>query len=308
VGARLGDRVRHFATLNEPQVVADHGYRTGVHAPGRTDGRATAAAHHLLLGHGLAVEALRAAAPRSAVGIVLNIEPKHPASTHVLDEEAALVEHARANRWYLDPIAGRGYPQEGVEAWGWDLDEVGEDDLATIATPIDFVGVNYYSRAIVRSPLSPPLEPDHRGRERTALGWEVYPDGLVEALELVASRTGSLPLYITENGAAYPLDEREPARDPERVRFLHRHLEAALTALERGLPLRGFFVWSLLDNFEWAHGYAPRFGIVHVDYATMERRVRASGRFLAAVAAHASAAHGAAAIDPPSARAGGEGA
>jgi beta-glucosidase len=116
------------------------------------------------------------------------------------------------------------------------------------------------------------------------MGWEVYPAGLTEVLEFAASRTGDLPLYVTENGAAYPLDERDPSRDPERVAYLHRHLEAALAAIEHGVPLRGYFVWSLLDNFEWAQGYAPRFGIVHVDYETLERRVRDSGRFWASVA------------------------
>jgi beta-glucosidase len=156
--------------------------------------------------------------------------------------------------------------------------------MELIAAPIDFIGVNYYSRDVVRSPLLPPLAEPPGGREHTGMGWEVYPAGLTEVLEFVASRTGDLPLYVTENGAAYEVNAADPTRDPDRVDFLRRHLEAALVAMEQGVPLRGYFVWSLLDNFEWAHGYAQRFGIVHVDFETLERRVRDSGRFLAAVA------------------------
>jgi beta-glucosidase len=283
VVARLGDRVRHVATVNEPYVVSDHGYRLGSHAPGRTEPQAAlAAAHHLLVAHGLAVQALRAAAPQVATGIVLNFHPAHPATRHVLDQEAAMLAHDQVNRWFLDPLAGRDYPEDAVRAWGWGREQVLHGDLDLIAAPIDFLGVNYYCRHVVRSPLLPPLEVELEG-ELTEMGWEVYPDGLVEVLEFVASRTGTLPLYVTENGAAYPVDG-DPTRDPERVSFLHRHFAAARTALERGVPLRGYFVWSLLDNFEWAHGYGHRFGIVHVDFDTLERRVRDSGRFLAAVA------------------------
>jgi beta-glucosidase len=145
--------------------------------------------------------------------------------------------------------------------------------------------VNYYTHHIVRSPLLPRLE---RGAtpepERTGMGWAVHPAGLTEVLRFAASRTGELPLYVTENGAAYPLDESDPTRDPERVAYLARHVEAVREALALGLPVRGYFVWSLLDNFEWAHGYAHRFGIVHVDYDTMERRVRDSGRFWGSLA------------------------
>jgi len=286
VAGRLGDRVDRFATLNEPHIVSDHGYRVGSHAPGRTEpGAALAAAHHLLVGHALGVQAIRAAAPAAAAGIVLNFEPKHPASPHPLDLEAAAVAHDQFNRWYLDPITGRGYPEAGARAWGWRRDVVREGDMEAIAAPIDFLGVNYYRRDIVRSPSLPPLAPPAERAERTAMGWEVYPAGLTETLEFAASRTGDLPLYVTESGAAYQLDDIDPSRDPQRVSFLRRHLEAAATAMERGVPLRGYFVWSLLDNFEWAQGYAYRFGIVHVDFETLERRVRDSGRFWASVAA-----------------------
>ncbi len=284
VAARLGSRVRAIATLNEPWVAADLGYRIGVHAPGRTDpAAALAASHHLLVGHGLGMQAIRAAAPTTAAGIVLNLSPQHPASPHPLDLEAAADEHAWLNRWYLDPIMGRGYPEAPAWAAGHARAEVRDGDMALIQAPIDFLGVNYYSRNVVRSAGLPPLDATEHV-ERTGLGWEVYPTGLVEVLEFVASRTGALPLYITENGAAYPDDAVEPARDPARVRFLRRHLDAALDAIEQRIPLHGYFVWSLLDNFEWALGYGPRFGLVHVDYGTLERRVRDSGRFIEAVA------------------------
>jgi beta-glucosidase len=283
VAGRMGDRVRHIATVNEPYVVSDHGYRIGSHAPGRKDpDAALAAAHHLLVGHGLAVQAIRDTAPQAEVGIVLNFHPAHPASRHMLDLEAATLAHDQVNRWFLDPLVGRGYPENAVHAWSWRREEVLDGDLTLIAAPLDFVGVNYYCRHIVRSPLLP-ARPAGRHEEQTEMGWEVYPAGLIEVLQFVASRTGDLPLYVTENGAAYPLDG-DPTKDPERVSFLHRHFDAAGEALELGVPLKGYFVWSLLDNFEWAHGYRHRFGIVHVDFETLERRVRDSGRFLAGVA------------------------
>ena len=283
VTARLGDRLRHIATLNEPYVVAQLGYGIGTHAPGRTEPQAAlAAGHHLLVAHGLATEAIRASAPDVEVGIVLNFHPKHPATAHMLDQEAAILAHDQLNRWYLDPIVGRGYPDDGARAWGWRREEVLDGDMELIAAPLDFLGVNYYCRHLVRSPRLSPLTPEDM--EKTEMGWEVYPAGLVEVLEFVASRTGDLPLYVTENGAAYPLDVGDPTSDPERVSFFERHFEAALTAVERGLPLRGYFVWSLLDNFEWPHGYSYRFGIVHVDFDTLERRVRDSGRFVSLVA------------------------
>jgi beta-glucosidase len=169
-------------------------------------------------------------------------------------------------------------------------DTVAVETVASRATsaivgsgPLDFLGVNYYCRHLVRSPFLPTLASSD-GHEQTEMGWEVYPAGLLEVLEFAASRTGDLPLYVTENGAAYPLDAGDPTSDPDRVSFLERHFEAALTAVERGLPLRGYFVWSLLDNFEWPHGYSYRFGIVHVDFDTLERRVRDSAKFVARVA------------------------
>ncbi len=285
VAGRLGDRVRSIATINEPWVAADHGYRTGMHAPGRSDPfAAIAAAHNLLVAHGLGMQAIRSAAPRTSAGIVLNLAPIHPASNHPLDLEAAAAEHNWLNRWYLDPLVGRGYPEAPAWAAGHARADIRGGDMELIAAPLDFLGVNYYSRNRARSPILPPLGPAGDPVERTGIGWEVYPAGLGEILDFVVARTGALPLFITENGAAYPVSESEPARDPARVSFLRRHLAVAHQALERGVPLRGYFVWSLLDNFEWAQGYGPRFGVVHVDYETQERRIRDSGRFMGAVA------------------------
>jgi beta-glucosidase len=289
VAGRLGDRVGHIATLNEPFVSANHGYRDGSHAPGRTEpDAALSAGHHLLLGHGLAVQAIRTAAPSASVGIVLNFEPQHPATGEPLDLEAAAVAHDQVNRWFLDPLSGLGYPADGAAAWGWTQQDVLDGDLDTIAAPIDFLGVNYYYRTIVRSSALPPA-PVRTEPERTAMGWEIYPDGLTQVLRFVASRTHDLPLFVTENGAAFD-DEAEPTRDPRRVAYLRRHVEAAFAALDEGIPLRGYFVWSLMDNFEWALGYTRRFGIVHVDYETLERRVRDSGWFWSSLARHGRAA------------------
>ncbi len=284
VARRLGDRLASIATLNEPWCSSYLGYEVGLHAPGRKDrAAALAAAHHLLLAHGLGVAAIRAAAPRARVGIVLNFEPHLPASDHPLDQEAAAFIHDRYNRWFLDPVTGGDYPADAARAVGWRRDEVRPGDMPTIAAALDFMGVNYYTRSFERSPLLPPVAP-RPGREVTAMGWEVYPEGLTGILELVASRTRNLPLYVMENGAAFTPDASDPTRDPDRVEYLRRHFAAAQTAMEHGVPVRGYFVWSLLDNFEWAEGYAFRFGLVHVDFATQERSVRDSGRLVAAMA------------------------
>ncbi len=284
----LGDRVAGISTLNEPWCAAYLGYASGVHAPGRTEpAAALAAGHHLLVAHGLAMGAIRAAAPGVPAGIVLNFEPKRPATTHPLDLEAAAVEHDQFNRWFLDPLTGGDYPEAGVRASGWAREQVLPGDLDLIATPIDFMGVNYYTCRTVRSPLLPPLEAGDPATapERTSMGWEVHPGGLTEVLELVRSRTGDLPLYVMENGAAYDRDPLDPSRDPERVSYLRRHVEAARVAIERGVPLKGYFAWSLLDNLEWHQGYGARFGLIDVDFATQERRIRDSGRYWASLAA-----------------------
>ncbi len=243
VTRRLGDRVLDWITLNEPEVVYSHGYGTGEHAPGiRDDASAERVAANLVLSHEAGLQAIRAASPEARIGIALSLAPIHAPTP----EEAARYDEAR-NRRFLDPIVRDG-------------------------SPLDFLGVNYYSREVLG-----PLPADV---ERTAFGWEVYPAGLTETLLRLHREYGPIELYVTENGAAYR-DEVGPAgdvADEGRVSYLERHLAAAADAIEAGAPLAGYFVWSLLDNFEWAKGYSMRFGIVRVDYETQRRTVKASGR------------------------------
>jgi beta-glucosidase len=288
VARRLGDRVRHWVTLNEPRVAALAGYELGVHAPGRSSvAERLAAGHHMLLAHGLGMQAIRAESSSAKIGLVNDPAPCHPASGHPLDVVTANLKHALRNTWMLDPVFGRGYPALLVEALEWDQDEVLPGDLEIISLPTDFFGLNYYTRDIFRSPDLPP--PDAGavtpGDEFTDMGWEVYPAGVLEMLEWLWHEYGIANLYVTENGAAYgDTDDAPPFRDPKRVAFLRDHLAAVHRAIERGVPVRGFFQWSLLDNFEWAFGYSKRFGIVRVDYETQKRFVRDSGRFYSSVA------------------------
>lgn len=271
VAQALGDRVAFFATLNEPWCSAFLGHLTGEHAPGMRDlGAALRAAHHLLLAHGLAVEALRAAGVRQ-VGIVLNFTPVEGE-----DEEAVERADCYHNRFFLSPILGQGYPESPFQ----DPPPlpIQEGDLERIAAPLDFLGVNYYTRARValgegRYPVRylPPKGPT------TGMGWEVYPEGLYRLLHRLGQEV-PWPLYVTENGAAYPdrWDGEVAVEDPERQAYLEAHLEATLRARAEGVDVRGYFVWSLLDNFEWAHGYTQRFGLLYVDYPTGKRVAKRS--------------------------------
>jgi beta-glucosidase len=288
----LGDRVRFWTTLNEPFISAFLGYRSGEHAPGRRDPAETLpAAHHLLLAHGLAVPILRANSPGAQVGIALNLLPQVPASPSAADVQAAREQDGLANRWFLDPLVGRGYPADMIAWHGDPLAFARPGDLEAIAAPLDFLGVNYYNRAIVRSTAVP--EQDNLPRavvpegEPTAMDWEVYPRGLTDILVRVHGDYAFPALYVTENGAAYPDPPALNGRvdDPRRQAYLEAHLAAAAEALARGVPLRGYFVWSLLDNFEWAFGYSRRFGIVHVDFASQRRTVKASGHWYGQVIA-----------------------
>lgn len=286
VAGRLGDRVRYWMTLNEPWVSAHLGYAVGEHAPGRTSLEdSLAAAHHLLLAHGLAVPRIRAVVPAAEVGIVLNLHPVHPVSAHSEDQAAATALDGTVNRWYLDPLAGRGYPSDAQAFLGWKAGPVEPGDLETIAAPIDQLGVNYYFRHLERSG-----EVSDRERpaplvastgELTGMGWEVYPDGMYEMLTRLHADYPFPALYITENGAAYPEPDHleDPPDDADRISYLDRHLGAAARAIGDGVPLRGYFVWSLFDNFEWALGYTKRFGIIHVDYDSLVRTPKASYRW-----------------------------
>ena len=282
----LDDRVALWSTLNEPWVVVDGGYLHGALAPGhRSLFEAPIAAHNLLRAHGEAVRAYRAEG-RGKVGLVVNLEPKHPASDRRRDREAARRADAYMNRWYLDPVFLGEYPELLGAMFGQAWPEFPAADLETIRAPIDFLGVNYYSRSVVRhAPVRLPPGTARVWQNRsthTRTHWEVYPEGLVETLVGVRERYGDLPLYVTENGAAFydpPVAGEDEVRDPLRVIYLREHLRAAHRAIDRGIDLRGYFVWSLLDNFEWALGYTKRFGIIHVDFETQARTWKESARF-----------------------------
>ena len=292
ISGRLGDRAGHWLTINEPHIVVLEGHVYGHMAPGLADrGLIAPVAHHLLLAHGLAVQALRAQAPQTEVGIVLNLTHLEPASDREADALAAEYADSLYHRWYLDPLYRGSYPAD-IEA-RLNLPEglVRRGDLAVIAAPLDFLGVNYYSRNIIRAGRPGLILPQHvpppHGRELTTMGWEVYPSGLYEVLMRLHRDYGVAKLYVTENGASFPdlVDERGEVHDPSRVRYLEQHFQEARRALADGVPLYGYFIWSLLDNFEWARGYLPRFGIVHVNYETQERTIKESGYFAGRVAA-----------------------
>jgi len=283
------DRVRLWATVNEPWVVADGGYLTGGLAPGhRNLFEAPRVSHNLLRAHGAAVQAYRAEGKRQ-IGLVLNLEPKHPASDSPEDVAATRRADAYMNRHYLEPVVRGAYPAELAEIFGEAWPDVTDADLRLIRQPIDFLGINYYTRGVTRAdPQALPLRASSVRQPHpwyTETDWEVYPAGLTETLLWVRERCGDLPLYVTENGAAFadepPVDGR--LDDPRRVEYYRGHLAAALDALRRGVNLRGYFAWSLLDNYEWSHGYSKRFGIVHVDFATQRRTPKASARFYASV-------------------------
>lgn len=284
----LGDRVKHWMTLNEPWVSAILGYYVGEHAPGHKDiGEAAAATHHLLLGHGLAVPVIRRDSPGAEVGIVLNYSPSHPASDREEDVMAAHVADAAVQRMYLDPLAGRPYPQEVVEAQQLSMDMIEPGDMGVIKTPVDFLGLNNYTRQVVRRGQEFEIDATDGAAERTEMGWEVYPEGIYEMLMRVTREYPFKALYVTENGAAFA-DQVGPSGkvdDPRRVDYLRRYLTQAARAVADGAPLRGYFVWSLMDNFEWAYGYSKRFGLVYVDYETQARILKTSAHWYSRVIA-----------------------
>jgi beta-glucosidase len=287
---RLGDRVKFWATLNEPWCSAFLGYMTGHHAPGHQDlDEMVAASHHLLLAHGWAIPVIRRDCPGAQAGIVLNLSPQYPASPSDADREAAELYDSVNNRWYLDPLVGRGYPKAALVQYQGKMDFVRPGDMDAIAASIDFLGINYYTRSIARSQTVPeaanePVEVTPNPHP-TEMGWEVYPEGLYDLLTRVHKDYNFPALYITENGAAYPdeLSGADTVDDPLRVAYLQSHFESAARAIADGVPLKGYFVWSLMDNFEWAFGYTKRFGIVYVDFPTQRRILKSSAKWYAQV-------------------------
>ncbi|GAB2594103.1 GH1 family beta-glucosidase [Streptomyces capparidis] len=305
VAEALGDRVGTWTTLNEPWCSAFLGYGSGVHAPGRTDPvAALRAAHHLNLGHGRAVAALRSVLPRTAqLAITLNLHHVRPLNDTAEDHDAVRQIDALANRVFTGPIFDGAYPADllddtvGLTDWSF----VHDGDLAATSASLDVLGVNYYTPTVVS--LTPPA-PGHASDghkpsahsawpgadrvffhrppgEQTAMGWAIDPTGLYDLLTRLHRERPGLPLMITENGAAFDdyVNPSGEVLDPERVAYLHGHLSAVHQAIEAGVDVRGYFQWSLMDNFEWAYGYAKRFGMVYVDYATQKRIPKASARW-----------------------------
>jgi beta-glucosidase len=297
LAAELGDEVAMWITVNEPRQPVHQGYRVGTHAPGRRDGRAAAAAtHHLLLGHGLAVRAIRAASSAPA-GVTIDLNQIRPAGPGA--EAVAIALDAELNRLYLDPVLHGRYPDAARAEMLPPAELIEDGDLELIATALDFLGINYYSPHYVRlgdwsdlrrgeTPLAghpgavsylPPELP------RTVMDWLVEPEGLYDLLMRLRAEAPGLPLYVTENGCAcedYPGPDGE-VNDFERIAYLHGHLDAAWRAIRDGVPLAGYFHWSLMDNFEWAWGYARRFGLYYVDFGTQQRRAKRSAAFYAGV-------------------------
>jgi len=281
----LDDRQPMWATLNEPWVVTDGGYLHGPLAPGHRNLFETPiAAHNLLRAHGAAVAAYHAVG-KGRIGVVVNLEPKYPASDSAEDRDAVTRADAYMNRQYLDPIFFGSYPTEFPSMYGEAWPQFPDADFEEIKQAIDFVGINYYKRGITkfdpRQVIERAVRIENPRAVYTETDWEVFPQGLTDILAWVRERYGKLPVYITENGAAFydPPTADGTVDDPLRVDYLRRHIRAARDAMRRGVDLRGYFVWSLLDNFEWALGYAKRFGIIHVDFETQKRTLKASAHF-----------------------------
>jgi beta-glucosidase len=293
VAGAVGDRVTNWVTLNEPRCSAWIGHLEGRHAPGISDIRAAVpASYHLLLAHGLAARAIRAQAARAQVGLVNLLGACEPASGRQADIDATARFDGHVNRWWLDPVYGRGFPEDMLRVYGVDP-PIAAGDLETIAT-LDWLGVNYYTPSIIADdPDGPPPYarevPAPDGARRTLLNWEVRAEGLEQVLVRAARDYGARRLYVTENGSAWAdiMAEDGQVHDPERASYLEEHLAACGRALQLGVPLAGYFAWSLLDNFEWADGYEPRFGLIYVDYATQRRLTKDSGaRYASLIRSH----------------------
>ena len=276
----FGDRVFAYATLNEPFCSAYLGYEAGIHAPGIQGKQfGKKAAHHLLLGHGLALEVLRKNAPNAQHGIVLNFTPCYPETDHLEDREAAKLADDHFNQWYIKPIFDGAYPDLLSSLPADERPDIQEGDLALISAPVDYLGINFYTRAIYRSdPVAGFKDVPPNNVATTDMGWEIYPKAFSDLLISLNQKYCLPPIFITENGAAMAdtvIDGK--INDYDRVAYYNDHLNAVNDAISAGVDIRGYFAWSLMDNFEWAEGYLKRFGIVYVDYGTQERIIKASG-------------------------------
>lgn len=282
VSRALGDRVKNWITINEPWCVSFLSHAIGEHAPGLQDWPlAIRAAHHVLLAHGRALPVLRQNVKDARIAITLNFEWVEPGSPSPADYDAARIEDGHFNRWFVDPVYGRGYPADIVAhyaAFGLlpdGMDFVQTGDLAAIAAPTDWLGVNYYTRAVVKATdgILPARDEAHMDQPRTDMDWEIYPKGLYNLLCRLHFDYQIPSLMVTENGASFHdgPDAAGRVKDDRRTAYLRDHFAAAHQAMQAGVPLHGYFVWSAMDNFEWAKGYVERFGLIHVDYATQKR-------------------------------------
>lgn len=280
----FGDRIKHWITLNEPFVVAHLGYYLGIQAPGIADAAAAMkTVRTMLLAHGLGVQAFRQSGKDGQIGVTLNFSPMDPASDNPDDIRATNEFSAYHNQLYLDPILGLGLPNDLPPTVRGLLPGISDDDLRLISQPIDFLGVNYYSRQLTLCDPNEPLTQTSgirpEGSEFTDMGWEVYPEGLYRILTWLRAHTNNLPLYITENGAAFEdnPDEQGYVQDPERIHYLDGHFSQAARAIADGVDLRGYFVYTLLDSFECECGYSKKFGLVRVERPSLKRIVKQSG-------------------------------
>ena len=278
---RIGDRVTSIATINEPWCIAFLSHFLGHHAPGLRDIRAASRAmHHINLAHGMAVTRLRAKGMKN-VGVVLNFDHTEPMDTSPEAASATATWDAIMNRWFVEAITKGSYPKEALAGFGPHMPENWQDDMAEISQPIDFLGVNYYTRhKVTTDPTAvwPHIQSEEGPGDKTQMGWEIYPDGLHGFLtRLSRDYVGDLPIYVTENGMAWDDNiENGAVFDPVRVKFVSDHIMAAKRAIDDGANVKGFFYWSLLDNYEWAFGYEKRFGMIHVDFETLKRTPKAS--------------------------------
>jgi beta-glucosidase len=276
IAARLGDRVAAITTHNEPWVMSVLGHETGVFAPGvKNRAIAMQVSHHLMLSHGLALQAMRAQGCKAKLGIVLNLSPMHPATNSPEDVAKTHLEDGRLLRWYMDPLFKGTYPQDVIDYLGADAPRILPGDMQAIATPMDYLGLNYYSRSVISA--QGPWDVKQGGLAITDMGWEIYPEGLTELLLRLHHDYAVPPLYVTENGGAFKDSMVDgQVHDAQRTDYLVRHIAAVAQAMRQGVQMAGYMVWSLLDNFEWASGYEKRFGIVHVDFETQKRTLKDS--------------------------------